>query len=473
MEIDHDTCYRAVASRDARFDGRFFTGVTTTGIYCRPPCPARTPKRSNVRFFACAAAAEQSGFRPCLRCRPETSPGSPAWLGASATVSRALRLIHEGILNEHSVETLAERLGIGARHLRRLFDEHLGTTPIAVAQTHRAHFAKKLIIETALPMTTIAFSAGFASLRRFHATIKGTFAKTPTELRAAAGHPSASTGLTLELPYREPFAWKSLIAFLKPRAIPGVEVAEPRAYRRTLPTPEGPGWLEVRPATTRRCLELTVSDNCTADLMPISERVRRIFDLRADPLTIAAHLRTDPLLRPLIKRHRGVRVPGAFDGFEMTVRTILGQQVSVKAATTLSGRLVTRFGKALSAPHDGLTHLFPSARVLARGDLKTLGLPQSRAATISALAQAVANGTLDLEDPETALRRLAAIKGIGPWTTEYVAMRAMGEPDAFPEGDLGLRQAYGRLAQSQEPLSLRAQRWRPWRAYAARLLWMA
>ncbi len=484
MTLDHDICYRAVSSRDARFDGHFFTGVKTTGVYCRPVCPARTPKQVNLRFFQCAAAAEQAGFRPCLRCRPETSPGSPAWLGSNTTVSRALRLIHDGALDFGSVDELADRLGLGARQLRRLFVEHLGATPIAIAQTQRAHFAKRLITETNLSMTAIAHCAGFSSVRRFNATVKRVFDRTPSQMRhtgkrrphTVSGTTAEPVGLSLRLPYRQPFDWSGLARFLAARAIPGVEIVASGSYLRTFEAGGVVGILEVKPVPDSPWLQLTVDTPPTRELMRISEKIRRQFDLRADPQTIGRHLGEDALLRPFLEACPGVRVPGAFDSFEIAVRAILGQQVTVKAATTISGRLASRCGTSLASPRDGLTHVFPSAEVLAKADLARLGIPQARADTITALARAVHADGLDLDaapDLDQYIQRLTAIRGIGPWTAKYIAMRVLGEPDAFPETDLGLREAFKRQGQSTvaRDMLARAERWRPWRAYAARILW--
>jgi AraC family transcriptional regulator of adaptative response / DNA-3-methyladenine glycosylase II len=473
-------CYRALASRDPRFDGRFFVGVRTTGVYCRPICPAPTPKRANVSFFPCAAAAEAAGFRPCRRCRPESAPGTPAWLGSSATVARGLRLIAAGALDGAGVEGLARSLGVGARQVRRLFDAHLGASPLAVARTRRVHFARRLIDETALPMSELALAAGFASIRHFNHSIRSCFGRSPSELRRAARGPRPQRGQTLRLrlAYRPPLDWSALLAFLAARAIPGVERVAEGGYRRTVRLGRVPGRLSVRALPGAAQLEVEVDASPGAPLLEVADRVRVLFDLGADPLRIAADLGHDPDLAPCLSARPGLRVPGAWDGFELAVRAVLGQQVTVRGASTLAGRLVRRLGEPLDAPVDGLTHLFPAPERVAGAELDGLGLPAARAEALRALARAVASGDLALEpgaDPERARAVLGALPGVGEWTAEVVAMRALGEPDAFPAGDLGLRRA---LAGGAPPLSAaelarRAEAWRPWRAYAALHLWHA
>jgi AraC family transcriptional regulator, regulatory protein of adaptative response / DNA-3-methyladenine glycosylase II len=481
MPFDHDVCYRAVASRDRRFDGRFFTGVLTTGVYCRPICPARTPHRQNVRFFPCAAAAEEAGFRPCRRCRPETSPGTPAWLGTSATVSRALRLIMAGALDGISVDELADRLGIGARHLRRLFLAHLGASPSAIARTRRVHFARKLIDETDLPMTEVAHSSQFASVRRFNAAVRSAFGSTPSELRHQSRHGVAApngTGIVLQLPFRRPYQWDALLGFLAARAIPGVEEVKAGCYRRAIEVDRATGVIEVTRVAGKDALQLRIRLAEAGDLSQIVGRVRRMFDLDADPLEIAARLRLDPLLAPLVTALPGVRVPGAWDPFEITIRAILGQQVSVKAATTLAGRLVKSFGRAMTNGIGGPLSLFPRPEVLAEADLTTIGLTRARTETVNRIASAVRGGTLSfdaLTGLDDAVEHLTAMRGVGPWTAQYIAMRALGEPDAFPASDLGLLAAVSSGSRPIRPTELaqRAEAWRPWRAYAAMLLWQS
>jgi AraC family transcriptional regulator of adaptative response / DNA-3-methyladenine glycosylase II len=481
MILDHQLCYSAIQSRDARFDGLFFTGVLTTGIYCRPICPALTPRPENVRFFISASAAEEEGFRPCFRCRPEASPGTPDWQGPSALVSRALRLIAEGVLDEVGVGGLAQRLNIGTRQLRRLFVKHLGAPPSAVAQTRRLHFAKKLINETQLPMTEIAFCAGFSSVRRFNAAVRSAYDGSPTELRRTgrSGHPEAGDlNLRLRLSYRPPLDWPSLIQFLQARAIPGVESVERDAYRRTVRVGNGVGVIELQHVEGEQYLLLSVPPKLSRNLMYISERMRTLFDLRANPLAITNHLKHDKQMSNLVERYPGLRVPGAWDGFEVAVRAILGQQVSVKAANTLAGRLVKTYGEPLqTAENDQLVYLFPRPERLAEARLSDIGLMPGRAEAIRALAGAVRDGELDFSTAiglEEAVERLTDLPGIGPWTAHYIAMRALSEPDAFPAGDLGLRRAAAEtkgtiLTESQ--LQQRAEAWRPWRAYAAMYLW--
>jgi AraC family transcriptional regulator of adaptative response / DNA-3-methyladenine glycosylase II len=482
MTLDPDACYRALRTRDPRFDGRFFTAVRSTGVYCRPICPARTPRMENCWFVPCAAAAQEAGFRPCLRCRPEASPGTPAWLGTSASVSRALRLIAEGALDRGAVDDLATRLGIGERHLRRLFATHLGASPVAVAQTRRVLFAKQLLDQTTLPMSQVALASGFSSIRRFNDAMSRSYARPPSALRRARGSASAADGSTLELllPYRPPFHWEAITAYLEPRAIPGVETVRRGVYRRTVRVPEGHGRIEVRAAKEPNHLRARLWLSSPASLIDVNERLHRLFDLSADPHEIGAHLRRDPLLRSAVDAQPGVRVPGAWDGFEIAVRVVLGQQVSVKGATTLAGRLVAAYGEAL--PDDPgcdageSEFLFPTPEVLARARLARIGLTRARASAISGLARAVANGDVALDgtrDPEETRTRLGALPGIGPWTVELIAMRALREPDAYPASDLGLQRALGRngaLASTREVASASAA-WSPWRAYAAMLLW--
>lgn len=455
--MDLKVCQRARLARDARFDGRFFIAVVTTGIYCRPICPAPSPKEKNVRYFPSAAAAAEAGFRPCLRCRPEASPGTPAWLGASSTVSRALKLIGESALDDGDVDDLAERLGIGSRHLRRLFLKYLGATPVAVAQTRRVHFAKKLIDETHLPMTQIAMAAGFGSIRRFNATFQNLYGRTPRDLRKASASNGSEPGCyTMRLAYRPPYDWTSIRTFLAARAIPGVESVMGDEYHRTIAFDGCAGSIAVRPVAKNH-LQVHIRYPDPAALFRIVERVRRMFDAAADPAEIAKNFRRDARLAPLVRAWPGLRVPGCWDGFEMTVRAILGQQVSVKGASTMAGRVAAAFG---SANGDGV--IFPAPELLAEADLGRVGLTRQRAQSIRALAAAVASGEIAFDssmDHAEFEDRLTRIPGIGPWTAQYVAMR-MGEPDAFPAGDLYLRH-----------IGEESEKWRPWRAYAAMYLW--
>jgi AraC family transcriptional regulator of adaptative response / DNA-3-methyladenine glycosylase II len=475
MSLDPATCYRALLARDQRFDGRFFVAVRTTRVFCRPVCPARTPKRENVEFYPCAAAAAQAGFRACKRCRPETSPGTPAWLGSSALVSRALRLIRAGELdNDAGVEPLAARLGVGARQLRRLFDQHLGASPAAVAGAQRLQAARALIDQTGLAMAEIAAAAGYRSIRQFNHAVKKAFGAAPRDLRRVRGV-DAATGLTLRLPYRPPLDWPTLLAFLAARATPGVEVVAGGTYRRTVRLGETIAAIEVAALPGQPALLLRLPPCSGASIVAAAERVRRVFDLGADPLQIAAQLRADASLRPALRRYPGLRVPGAWDPFEIAVRAVVGQQVTVKGATTLMGRLVARCG-APAALGGGLTHAFPTPTALAGADLTAIGMPTARIAALQGLAGVVADGRLRLDAArglDDAVVRLRALPGIGEWTAQYIAMRGLGEPDAFPPGDLGLRAALGNGAGpvSAARLAAAAEAWRPWRAYAALLLW--
>lgn len=477
MEYDPKTCYRAVKSRDARFDGRFFTGVVSTGIFCRPVCPAITPKQKNCQFYENAAAAMSAGFRPCLRCRPEAAPGGPAWNGVSTTVTRALRLINEGALDVGSVDDLAARLGVGERHLRRLFMEHVGVGPKAVAQTRRVLFAKKLVNETALPLTEIALAAGFGSIRRFNSTFQKIYARPPRELRRMGDLSEGGDRLTLQLSFRPPFDWPQLIGFFSTRAIPGVEFVSGNCYRRSIRIGKQTGILEVRPDQSASHLNVSIGLADTVNLQAVIERCRRLFDLDADSAAINAHLGCDPLLAKSIKERAGLRIPGAWDVFEIAVRAVLGQQVSVAAARTFAARLVAAFGEPLKkAGSNELTHLFPMAEALADADFSAIGLTKRRAETLRGLSRAFAGGDLgldvasDLGDIES---RLTALPGIGPWTAQYIAMRAFGEPDAFPTGDLGLLNAVTAMGEKliARELDKRAESWRPWRAYATMHLW--
>lgn len=446
--VDTESCYRAVESRDARFAGRFYVGVMTTGIYCRPGCPARTPRRINVSFYPSAAAAEGAGFRACLRCRPDAAPGTPAWAGTEATISRAVRLLEE----TGDASGLADRLGVGDRHLRRLFARHMGASPAAVLRTRRLHLARQLIESSALPMIDVAHAAGFASLRRFNESVKTGFGRTPTELRAKV---PAGSSLVLRLPLRPPFDFPRLLAFLAPRCIAGIESIQDGAYLRTVRE----GIVEVRAAGAGH-LALRLPLALSAQAFEIVARVQRLFDLRADPLPIFRHLATDPLLAKLVTP--GLRVPGAWEPFEMAVRAILGQQISVQRARDLAREIALEHGEVL--PH-GL--LFPTAQRLAQVDLK--GMPDARARSIRALAQAVDQSGLKL-DAATTIEQLRTVPGIGPWTAEVIALRALGSPDAFPSGDLGLCKT---MQLDPRALEAHAERWRPWRSYAAAAIWSA
>ncbi|MEE9607004.1 MAG: AlkA N-terminal domain-containing protein [Myxococcota bacterium] len=477
MELDAETCYRALRTRDPRFDGRFFTAVVSTGVYCRPVCPALTPRLENCRFLPCAAAAQEAGFRPCLRCRPEASPGTPAWLGTSATVSRALRLISEGALDRCGVEALAARLGIGERHLRRLFAKHLGASPLAVALTRRILFAKKLIDETALPFTQVALASGFSSLRRFNDAIARSYRRTPRELRRGRRRASSaeSAELTLILPYRPPLDWDALIGFLRPRATPGVEAVEADVYRRTVTLDGAQGEVEVRPVAGRHHLLAKIRLSAPTVLIDVTERLRRLFDLGADPGAIAQHLGRNAQLAAAVTARPGLRIPGAWDSFELAVRAIVGQQVSVAAATRFAGRLAEAYGEPVPTSR-GLERLFPTPEALAAADLSSIGLTRARAHAVAALAAAVARKELTFDASrglDATVRSLRELPGVGEWTAQYIALRALGEPDAFPASDLGLRRALARGGDlpDERQLAQLAEAWRPWRGYAAMYLW--
>lgn len=473
MNLDWQTCSRARLTRDARFDGKFFIAVLTSRVYCRSICPAPTAKENNVRYYPTAAAAAEAGFRPCLRCRPECSPGTPAWVGTPNTVSRALRLIDESGLQDGGVEALAERLGVGSRHLRRLFLRHLGATPSAVAQTRRLHFAKKLIDETSLPMHEIALASGFGSVRRFNAGIRNVYHRTPTQIRRIARQTSTQpeNQYLFRLRFRPPYNWEGMLGFLAPRATPGVELVEGGCYRRSISLDGGGGYFDVSLDAARESLVVRLQFGNPRSLFFIIERIRAMFDLNADWAAIVEGLKSDRVLAPQLEADPGLRVPGCWNGFELATRAILGQQVTVKSATVLAGRIVSAFGKPVSGA-GGVTHLFPPADVLAEAPLASVGLTKARAQTIRALARAVCDGHIRFEgvtDIQDFLARLCEIPGIGQWTAQYVAMRALAEPDAFPSSDLGLMRALD-LSDPRE-LERRAESWRPWRAYAAMYLW--
>jgi AraC family transcriptional regulator of adaptative response / DNA-3-methyladenine glycosylase II len=476
MDLDHDACYRAISLRDARFDGRFFTGVKTTGIYCRPVCP---PRSENVTFFPSAAAAQEAGYRPCLRCRPETAPDLGAWRGTSNTVSRALALIELGALDEDDVEALADRLGVGERQLRRLFRQHLGASPVAVAQTRRVLLAKQLIHETRLPLAEVAFASGFGSVRRFNETFSALYGRAPGDLRRSQ-KPHVTAGsrgeIRLLLRYHPPYDWPAMLEFLRRRAIAGIEVVAANAYARTIELDGVTGTVAVEPGRGNT-LSATVRFPKLSALPAIIARLRRVFDLAADPVAISAHLAKDPTLAPLVKARPGLRVPGAWDGFELAIRAVLGQQITVTAARGLAGRLVAGYGGQLDEPEGALTHIFPRPQALATADLSLLGMPASRATALSEMAAAALqephlfDASTGLDD---AVLRLRSIRGVGEWTAQYIALRQLREPDAFPAADIGLVRAMthreGRRHSSSELLR-RADAWRPWRAYAAQHLW--
>ena len=481
MDMDFEACRRAFATRDARFDGRIFCGVKTTGIYCRPVCPARTPKAENVVFYPSAAAAQEAGFRPCLRCRPEASPDLGAWRGTSNTVSRALALIEGGALDGGDVDGLAGRLGVGERQLRRLFRQHLGASPVAVAQTRRVLLAKQLIQETRLPMGEVALAAGFGSIRRFNETFQQLFDRPPGALRRSRqAEAPAAGGVTVRLPYKPPYDWGAMIAFLEARAIPGVERVEPRRYARTLAVGGARGVVIVTPRKDN-ALSAEIHFSRLEALPAIIARIRRVFDLTADPALIGDHLSQDPALAPLVAARPGLRAPGAWDGFELAVRAILGQQVTVAAARNLAGKLTEAYGETIAEPAAqalGLTRIFPTSDRLVGQDIAALGMPGARGRALEALARTV------LEDPAiftpradlpSAIAALSALPGVGEWTAQYIALRELREPDAFPGADIGLLRALEAEGARPSPAQLlqRAERWRPWRAYAAQHLWAA
>ncbi len=470
-------CEQARLSRDARFDGLFFTAVSSTGIYCRPVCPAPTPKRENVHYYANAAAAEAAGFRPCLRCRPELAPGNEQWQRGDHVVARALKLIEAGALAEQSLDALAARVGIGARQLRRLFVERVGAAPISVHTTRRLLFAKQLLTETALPVTEVALASGFRSLRRFNAAFAQANRIAPRELRRHP-HAAAGTALLLRLGYRPPYDFPRLLAFLRTRALPGVELVDERSYARVFGPADAPGWLRLSAwPGGEHALQLQLHCPQPTRLLGVVTTLRRMFDLDANPQAITDTFGRDAVLGPLVARHPGLRLPGGWDGFEIAVRAILGQQVSVAAARTLATRIVQRWGEPLpAAPLPGLERLFPTPAALAQADLREIGLTAARAATVSTMAQALLDGRVDFsagQSLDAFVSRWVVLPGIGEWTAHYIAMRALGAPDAFPAADLILRReaATDAVPLSTKALTACANAWRPWRAYAVIHLW--
>ena len=475
----HRVCEQARLSRDARFDGLFFTAVTSTRIYCRPVCPAPSPKPANVVYYANAAAAEAAGFRPCLRCRPELSPGDGAWRRGDAAVARAIKLIDAGALAEASVSALAQRVHLGERQLRRLFVERLGATPLGVHGTHRLLFAKQLLTETDLAITDVAMAAGFGSVRRFNTTFRDAYRRAQRDLRR---RPLAARGetLTLRLGYRPPYDLAAMLEFLRGRALPGVEAVGEASYARIVaPAIDGgtPGWFRVSAWAGGDALKLELHGIAPLQLQSVVQRVRRMFDLDADPLSVSAALSGDARLRALVKRRPWVRIPGGWDGFEIAVRAVIGQQVSVAAARTVAARVAQRFGAPVAeAPHAGLHHLFPAPEALADADLAAVGLTRARAATIRTMARALLDGAVDFAPERTLedfVERWTALPGIGPWTAHYIALRALGHPDAFPADDLVLQKTLPAdgVRVTARALTARADAWRPWRAYAVIHLW--
>ncbi|MCA1984438.1 DNA-3-methyladenine glycosylase 2 [Nocardioides nematodiphilus] len=475
MELDLDACYRAVSSRDRRFDGVFYTAVRTTGIYCRPSCPARTPAAANVSFHRTAASAQAAGYRACKRCLPDATPGSPEWDVAASAAGRAMRLIADGVVDREGVEGLARRMGYTSRHLGRLLVAELGAGPLALARARRAQTARVLIETTSLGLADVAFAAGFASVRQFNDTVREVYATTPSALRGKRAHGADGGGaIELRLAVRTPFAGAALLRFLADHAVPGVEVVRDGVYARALDLPHGPGVVSVAlsdlagPGTAFVPATFRLSD--LRDTSAALERARRILDADCDPVAVGAQLGADPVLGALVSAVPGLRVPGAPDGAELAVRTIVGQQVSVVGARTVLGRLVEAYGVPYDSGVSGLTHLFPSAEVIAGLEPEALPMPRARGRALSGLAEAIVKGDVMLDrgaDREAVRAALLALPGIGPWTADYIALRALGHPDVFLPSDLGLQRALDRLgAAGAEP-----DTWRPWRSYAALYLW--
>jgi AraC family transcriptional regulator of adaptative response / DNA-3-methyladenine glycosylase II len=475
MTLDPNTCYRALRARDARFDGRFFVAVSSTRIYCRPVCTVKPPKRENCRFYPSAAAAESGGYRPCLRCRPELAPGNASVDATSRVAQAAASLIEDRTLDADGLEAVASRLGITDRHLRRAFGAEFGVSPVEFAQTQRLLLAKRLLTDTALPVTEIAFASGFGSLRRFNALFKQRYRLQPGQLRRhmrGATAPAADA-LNFELSFRPPYDWTAVSAFLGARAIAGVESLDGERYRRTVRIgqegKEHLGWVEVGLSPRKPALRIAVSASLARVLPPVLSRIKALMDLACNPTEVTQGL------GDLARKHPGMRVPGAFDGFEVAVRAILGQQVTVVAARTVAGRFAAAFGDPFETPFEALNRIFPTAERVAElpyGRIARLGMPGARARTVLALARAVANGDLDLmpnADIEATLDKLRALPGIGEWTAQYIAMRALAWPDAFPHTDLGVMKALGE--KDARRVLAAGEAWRPWRAYAVMHLW--
>jgi AraC family transcriptional regulator of adaptative response / DNA-3-methyladenine glycosylase II len=481
MHEDFDACYRAVQSRDARFDGWFFTAVTSTGIYCRPSCPALTPKAVHVRFFPSAAAAQQAGFRACKRCRPDASPGSPEWDVRADVVARVMRLINDGVVDREGVSGLAARVGYSVRQLQRQMVAEVGAAPLAIARAQRAQTARLLIETTTLGFGQVAFASGFASIRQFNDTVRAVFGLTPTELRARARHGRAAAGdlpgsIHLRLPFRAPFHPDSVFGHLVATAVPGVESWSGGAYRRTLQLPHGHGIVALTPRVDHVGCSLLLSD--LRDLGPAVARARWLLDLDADPVAVDGQLSADAALAPLVAKTPGRRIPRTVDGAELAIRVVLGQQISTAAARTVTARAVRVLGEPLPVADGELTHLFPGPERWVSLDPATAGVPRARAETLRALAAALDSGALDLRpgaDRQRALHGLSTIAGVGPWTMATVAMRALGDPDVLPATDLGVVAAAREvgLASNTRALAAHAESWRPWRSYATQYLWGA
>ncbi|KAA9160155.1 DNA-3-methyladenine glycosylase 2 family protein [Amycolatopsis acidicola] len=474
MHEDRERCVRAVQSKDARFDGWFFCAVVTTRIYCRPSCPVVPPKVRNMRFYPSAAAAQQAGYRACKRCRPDASPGSPQWNERADLVARAMRLIADGVVDREGVPGLATRLGYSVRQIQRQLLAELGAGPLALARAQRAQTARLLIETSAVPMADVAFAAGFASVRTFNETVREVFALTPSELRTRSRQQPSSGAISLRLPYRAPLCPDNLFGHLVATGVPGVEEWRDGAYRRTLRLPHGHGIVALRPTPEHVECRLNVTD--LRDLTTAIARCRRLLDLDADPVAVDALLSEDPVLAPLVRKAPGRRVPRTVDAEEFAVRAVLGQQVSTAAARTHASRLVTACGTPVPDPAGGLTHVFPSVAALSELDPANLAFPESRRRTLTTLIEALATGALDLStgsDWERACAQLAELPGFGPWTVETIAMRALGDPDAFTPTDLGIRYAAESLSLPTTPAALTrySSAWRPWRAYATQYLW--
>jgi AraC family transcriptional regulator, regulatory protein of adaptative response / DNA-3-methyladenine glycosylase II len=477
MFEDFERCYRAVQSKDSRFDGWFVTAVLTTRIYCRPACPARPPKAQNMRFYPTAAAAQHAGFRACKRCRPDASPGSPEWNIRADVVARAMRLIADGVVDREGVDGLAKRLGYSTRQVERHLLAEVGAGPLALARAQRAQTARLLIETTTLPFAQITFAAGFSSIRQFNDTVRLVFALTPTELRtrAATARGSVAPGsLSLRLPFRKPFCPDNVFGHLAATAVPGCEEHRDGAYRRTLRLPNGNGIVALTPQSDHVACQLVLDD--LRDVPTAMARCRRLLDLDADPEAVTEALAADRHLTVVVDKAPGRRVPRTVDGAEFALRAVLGQQVSTAAARTHAARLVVRHGTPLADPEGALTHVFPSPEELTEVDPSTLRVPDARRQCISTLAAALASGTIELDagtDWDRARDRLAALPGIGPWTVEMIAMRSLGDPDAFPVGDIGVRRAAKVLDMGVSPKAVlaHAERWRPWRAYGVQYLW--
>lgn len=480
MYDDAERCYRAVQSRDARFDGWFVTAVLTTGIYCRPSCPVRLPLARNVRFYPSAAAAQRAGFRSCKRCRPDASPGCPTWNVRGDAVARAMRLIADGTVDREGVPGLSDRLGYTSRQLERMLQAEVGAGPLALARAQRVQTARILIETTALPFGEVAFAAGFTSIRQFNDTVRAACDTTPTELRRRASRrdstpvPASGQTLALRLPLREPFAFAGVFGHLAATAVPGCEEVRDGAFRRTLRLPHGPGVVGLSPYRDHVACVLALSD--LRDLPAAIGRCRRLLDLDADPQAVVDALGADPDLRPVVEAAPGQRIPRTVDEHELAVRTVLSQQVSTAAARTHAARLVRHYGDPVDDPAGGLTHTFPAAATLVDLDPDVLALPTARRRAVTALVAALTSGCLVLDpgcDWQRAREQLCALPGIGPWTAELVAMRGLGDPDAFPAGDLGVRTAAGQLGLPVAAAELirRGDGWRPWRSYATQYLW--